>query len=163
MPWGGCGRGVICIPIFGGTIRQSGFISCEQMLTVSCITIMKTKLFISLMINLIFRSPSIQSFPGITYPVTCTPTNLPTLIRKNLNILAQFPLITIEKAQAIKEGGDNFVQRGTTVAAEGIKAINPNAKVLYYKNIIIDWHGSDATPALEAIDNSYLKKTNGEF
>jgi hypothetical protein len=83
--------------------------------------------------------------------------------QEELEYLAQFPLITIEKAQAIQQGGNNFVQRGTTVAAEGIKALNPDAKVLYYKNIIIDWHGSDATPALEAIENSYLKKTNGDF
>jgi formylglycine-generating enzyme required for sulfatase activity len=83
--------------------------------------------------------------------------------QEELEYLAQFPLITIEKAQAIQQGGNNFVQRGTTVAAEGIKALNPDAKVLYYKNIIIDWHGSDATPALEVIENSYLKKTDGEF
>ena len=153
------GRGVICIPIFGSTIRLSGFISCEQILTESCITIMKTKLFISLTINSI-SDLQVSKVSWDHIPNTCTPTSLPTSIRRIE--YCSVSVDTIEKAQAIKEGGNNFVQRGTTVAAEGIKAINPEA-VLYYKNIIIDWHGSDATPALEAISNSYLKKTDGEF
>ncbi|MFY8327631.1 putative glycoside hydrolase [Pseudoalteromonas sp. ZZD1] len=79
--------------------------------------------------------------------------------KDELNYLAQFPLITIEKAQGKKEG---TIQAGTLKAAREIKQINPNSKILYYKNIIIDWH-SGASQALASIPNGYLQAANGDY
>jgi len=68
---------------------------------------------------------------------------------KELEYLAQFPLITFEKAQGTKEGS---VQEGTLKAARAVKKLNPKAKILYYKNIVIDWGGSSASKNLESLD-----------
>ncbi|MBU2877934.1 putative glycoside hydrolase [Aliiglaciecola lipolytica] len=79
--------------------------------------------------------------------------------KDELNYLAQFPLITLEKAQGKKEGS---VQEGTLKAARAIKQINPKSKILYYKNIVIDWH-SGASKDLARIPNGYLQTDDGDY
>ena len=79
--------------------------------------------------------------------------------KDELNYLAKYPLITIEKAQGSREG---TIQQGTLKAAREIKEINPNTKILYYKNIVIDWE-SGASKALKEIPNGYLQKSNGDY
>lgn len=76
-----------------------------------------------------------------------------------IKYLAKFPLITLEKAQGIKEGS---VQKGTLKAARSIKAINPNSKILYYKNIVIDWN-SAASESLKKLPDGYLQQINGTY
>jgi hypothetical protein len=78
---------------------------------------------------------------------------------EELNYLAQYPLITLEKAQGTKEG---TVQEGTLKAARAIKEINPNAKILYYKNIVIDWH-SGVSHQLNDIPGGYLQAPDGTY
>lgn len=79
--------------------------------------------------------------------------------KDELNYLAQFPLITIEKVQGKKEGS---IQEGTLKAAREIKAINPKSKILYYKNIVIDWN-SGVSKELANIPNGYLQADNGDY
>ena len=79
---------------------------------------------------------------------------------KEIEFIATFPLITFEKAQGTAEGS---VQAGTLSAATAIKKINPKAKILYYKNIVIDWGGSEMTKDLEAIKGAYLQSKDGSF
>ncbi len=79
--------------------------------------------------------------------------------KDELKYLAKYPLITIEKAQGSREG---TIQQGTLKAAREIKEINPNTKILYYKNIVIDWK-SGASEALKNIPNGYLQKSNGDY
>ena len=55
---------------------------------------------------------------------------------EELDYLAEFDFITFEKWQGTFEGS---VQEGTLKAARAVKERNPNAKILYYKNIVIDW------------------------
>lgn len=54
-----------------------------------------------------------------------------------LDYLAQFPLITLEKTTGSKTYGGT--EKGSLAAAKAIKEVNPNAKVLYYRNSIINW------------------------
>ena len=79
--------------------------------------------------------------------------------KTEIDYLAKYPLITLEKAQGTKEG---TVQEGTLKAARAIKEINPNTKILYYKNIVIDWN-SGASKALKNMPNGYLQASNGDY
>ena len=77
-----------------------------------------------------------------------------------LDYLAQFPLITFEKATGVQVGS---VQQGTLKAARGVKTRNPDAKILYYKNIVIDWGGSAASKELKTIEGAYLQSKDGSY
>jgi hypothetical protein len=77
---------------------------------------------------------------------------------EELDYLAQFPLITFEKATGVQVGS---VQQGTLKAARGVKRRNPDAKILYYKNIVIDWGGSAASKELKTIKGAYLQSKDG--
>ncbi|ANW96381.1 hypothetical protein AXE80_08865 [Wenyingzhuangia fucanilytica] len=65
-------------------------------------------------------------------------------VRKNtaytdeeINYLASFPLITLEKSQAQNTYGST--EEGTLATASAIKLKNNKAKVLYYRNVVINW------------------------
>ncbi len=79
---------------------------------------------------------------------------------EELDYLAQFPLITFEKATGVQVGS---VQEGTLKAARAVKARNPDARILYYKNIVIDWGGSAASQGLETIEGAILQSKDGTF
>ncbi|MBT3376985.1 MAG: hypothetical protein HN742_35710 [Lentisphaerae bacterium] len=79
---------------------------------------------------------------------------------EELAYLADYPLITFEKAQGTAEGS---VQEGTLKAARAVKQRNPNAKILYYKNIVIDWTGSAASEELNTIEGGYLQSSDGSY
>ena len=68
---------------------------------------------------------------------------------EELNYLAQFPLITLEKSNGNKTYGST--EQGCIAASKAIKAVNPAAKVLYYRNVVINWGGYNK-------DSEYLKK-----
>ena len=79
---------------------------------------------------------------------------------EELDYLATFPLITFEKATGRREVS---VQQGTLKAARGVKKRNPKAKILYYKNLVIDWGGSSASKELKNIEGGYLKSEDGSY
>ncbi|HIG52684.1 MAG TPA: hypothetical protein EYG11_23340 [Candidatus Latescibacteria bacterium] len=79
---------------------------------------------------------------------------------EELEFLADFPLITFEKAQGTAEGS---VQEGTLKAARAVKERNAKAKILYYKNIVIDWTGSAASQELETIEGGYLQSEDATY
>ncbi|QXP63046.1 putative glycoside hydrolase [Polaribacter sp. HaHaR_3_91] len=58
---------------------------------------------------------------------------------KEIQYLSKFPLITFEKTTGSKTFGST--EKGTIKAAKAVKKINPNAKILYYKNVVINWGG----------------------
>ena len=76
---------------------------------------------------------------------------------EELDYLAEYPFITFEKWQGTLEGS---VQEGTLKAARAVKERNPKAKILYYKNIIIDWP-SAMSKELETIEGGYLQSQDG--
>jgi len=56
---------------------------------------------------------------------------------KELEYLAQFPLITLEKTTG--SAAYDGTEKGSIQAAKAIKKVNPKAKILYYRNSIINW------------------------
>lgn len=79
--------------------------------------------------------------------------------KAEIDYLAKYPLITFEKAQGTQHA---TVQEGTIEAARAVKKINPKTKILYYKNIVIDWN-SGASEELKNIPNGYLQDSNGVY
>lgn len=59
--------------------------------------------------------------------------------KEEIEYLAKYPLITFEKTTGSKTYGST--EEGTIQAAKLVKAINPNTKILYYKNVVINWGG----------------------
>lgn len=54
-----------------------------------------------------------------------------------IEYIANYPLITLEKSTGYLTFGSN--ENGTIEAAKAIKSINPDTKILYYKNVVINW------------------------
>ena len=73
--------------------------------------------------------------------------------------LARFPLITFEKANGHQDHGS--VEAGTLVAARAVKESNPNAKILYYRNVIVHYGGYAADKKLEQIPGAMLRDRSG--
>jgi len=69
--------------------------------------------------------------------------------KEEIKFIAKHSLITFEKTTGSKTFGST--EAGTIKAAEAVKKINPNTKILYYKNVVINW------PSYKS-DESFLKK-----
>ena len=78
---------------------------------------------------------------------------------KEIDYLARFPLITFEKANGHKQFGS--VEEGTLMAARAVKKVNPNAKILYYRNVIVHYGSYDANERLAQIPGALLKDERG--
>jgi hypothetical protein len=77
-----------------------------------------------------------------------------------IDYLATFPLITLEKTTGSKTYGST--EAGTLKAAEAIKGVNPKAKILYYRNIIVHYGGYEVDAELKSIPNAFLTNQKGE-
>ena len=75
--------------------------------------------------------------------------------------LAGFPLITIEKTTGSSTYGST--EQGSIQAAQGIKAINPNAKVLYYRNVFVHYPTYDVNSTIGSISEPFLRDTSGSI
>ncbi|MDA3926962.1 MAG: putative glycoside hydrolase [Kiritimatiellae bacterium] len=73
--------------------------------------------------------------------------------------LATFPLLTFEKTTGKMDSGST--ERGTLLAAEAVKAINPRTKILYYRNILVHYSSYDADAALKSIPSAFLVDAEG--
>lgn len=73
---------------------------------------------------------------------------------EELRYLASFPLITFEKGTGGKDCGSTEV--ATLAAARAVKALNPAAKVLYYRNVLVHYDGYAANAGLTNIANAFL-------
>ena len=73
--------------------------------------------------------------------------------------LATFPLITFEKATG--HGDSGSVEAGTLKAARAVKAVNPNTKILYYRNVIVHYGSYAANASLEKVPDPFLVGRNG--
>ncbi len=76
-----------------------------------------------------------------------------------IQFLAKFPLITFEKSNGHKSFGST--EEGTLVAARQVKAINPLAKILYYRNVIVHYGGYAANKTLDQIPGALLEDDKG--
>ena len=85
-------------------------------------------------------SNSISKYPEFSWdkmPLYMHLRKTEAFTNKELDFLAQFPLITLEKTTGSKAYGGT--EKGSIQAAKAIKKVNPKAKVLYYRNSIINW------------------------
>ena len=78
---------------------------------------------------------------------------------EEIRYLATFPLITFEKATGHKDSGS--VEAGTLKAARAVKAINPDTKILYYRNVIVHYGGYAANTSLKDIPAAFLAGRSG--
>ena len=79
---------------------------------------------------------------------------------EELQYLAKFPLITFEKTTGSKTYGST--ELGTIKAAEAVKKLNPKSKILYYKNVIINWPSYQEDEAfLKTHPEAYLVNAEG--
>ena len=113
------------------------------------------------------RVAELASTPAVTMPAFSWDT-LPLYIHvrkakkftpEELKHLASFPLITLEKTTGVKDYGST--EAGTIKAAQGIKEINPAAKVLFYRNVIVHYPGYRADDQLKSIPDAFLTSKKG--
>ena len=78
---------------------------------------------------------------------------------EEIQYLATFPLITFEKATGHTDSGS--VEAGTLKAARAVKAVNPDAKILYYRNVIVHYGGYAANTSLTDIPGAILVGRDG--
>jgi len=78
---------------------------------------------------------------------------------KEIKFLARFPLITFEKANGHKD--HRSVEAGTLAAARAVKKVNPNARILYYRNVLVHYGGYEADKQLKGIPGAFLKDAKG--
>lgn len=76
-----------------------------------------------------------------------------------IRYLASFPLVTIEKSTGFKDY--KSTEEGTLVAARAVKKINPATKVLYYRNVIINYANYATNAALSEIPDAFLRGKDG--
>ncbi|WP_405562423.1 putative glycoside hydrolase [Polaribacter sp. Asnod6-C07] len=81
----------------------------------------------------------LPEFSWDTMPLYMHVRKSTTFTKKEIKYLSKFPLITFEKTTGNKTFGST--EKGTIKAAKAVKRINPNAKILYYKNVVINWGG----------------------
>ncbi|MDF7800407.1 putative glycoside hydrolase [Pontiellaceae bacterium B1224] len=78
---------------------------------------------------------------------------------EEIEFLATIPLITFEKTTGVKDFGST--EAGTEKAAKAVKKLNPNAKILYYRNIIVHYPCYHADEKLEDIPDAFLADQKG--
>ena len=78
---------------------------------------------------------------------------------EEIQYLATFPLITFEKATGHRDSGS--VEAGTLKAARAVKAINPDTRILYYRNVIVHYGSYAANASLKDIPEAFLVGREG--
>ena len=78
---------------------------------------------------------------------------------EELKYLAGFPIITLEKTTGAATYGST--EKGSLEAAKAIKEINPQAKMLYYRNAMINYGGYDVNESLADIPGKFLEDSKG--
>lgn len=78
---------------------------------------------------------------------------------EELDYLASFPLVTLEKTTGMRSSGST--DQGTIAAAEAIKERNPRTKVLFYRNVLVHYHGYSFDEGLARIPQPFLTGMRG--
>ena len=127
---------------------------------------MKATFFVPAMVGLLFcgcvvraNADRMPDFSWDTVPLYMHVRKSTGFTPDELRYLATFPLITFEKTTGAREFGST--EKGTLLAAEGVKLINPRAKILYYRNIIVHYPAYAADAALTNIPGPFLVGRDG--
>lgn len=79
---------------------------------------------------------------------------------EELKYLASFPLITLEKTTGMQSSGST--DQGTIDAAVAIKKLNPQAKVLFYRNVFVHYDGYSFDKELNSLPQPFLVDKRGK-
>lgn len=79
---------------------------------------------------------------------------------EEVSFIAKFPLITFEKSNGHKTFGST--EEGTLVAARKVKELNPRAKILFYRNVLVHYGSYAANEALSLIPGAFLGNKEGD-
>ncbi len=78
---------------------------------------------------------------------------------EEIRYLATFPLITFEKTTGAKEFGST--EAGTVAAARAVKRLNPDTRILYYRNVIVHYGSYAANAQLDRLPGAFLTDGSG--
>jgi len=99
------------------------------------------------------------SFSWDTIPLYMHMRKATSFTQEELNYLAGFPLITLEKTTGSRTYGSS--EDGSREAAKGIKAVNPEARVLYYRNVMCNYGAYKVNEGLKDIPGDFLVARDG--
>lgn len=108
-------------------------------------------------------APIVQSRPQFSWdhvPLYMHIRKSTAFTKKELDYLAGFPLITLEKTTGSKTHGSTEV--GSRKAAKAIKAINKDARVLYYRNVMCNYSTYQVNESLKDIPDAFLQGKEGK-
>lgn len=108
---------------------------------------MKYNILTCLLVALFFATPNmaqnnetsknLPEFSWDTMPLYMHLRKATAFTKEEIKFIAKHPLITFEKTTGSKAYGST--EKGTIKAAQAVKKLNPDAKILYYKNVVINW------------------------
>lgn len=116
---------------------------------------MKYSVFTLLLVAILFgvhmnaQDKKMPEFSWDTMPLYMHLRKAKAFTKEEIKFIAKHPLITFEKTTGSKTYG--ATEKGTIKAAQEVKKVNPEAKILYYKNVVINWPGYQE-------DEDFLKK-----
>lgn len=105
------------------------------------------------------RQPTYPNFTWDRIPLYLHIRKATAFTDDEIQFMAKFPLITFEKANGYKDFGS--VENGTLVAAKAVKKINADAKILYYRNVLVHYGNYDADKQLNNIPAAFLQDQQG--
>ncbi|MDA7881894.1 putative glycoside hydrolase family 15 protein [Akkermansiaceae bacterium] len=126
---------------------------------IPAIFIYSAALLVLLASNSLAESKPMPPFSWDTVPRYMHVRKVTAFTPEEINYLATFPLITFEKTTGLKEFGST--ERGTEMAAQAVKKINPHTKILYYRNILVHYSCYAADKQLKSIDKPFLSDQSG--
>ena len=103
--------------------------------------------------------PAYPEFTWDRIPLYMHMRKATSFTQEELNYLAGFPLITLEKTTGSRTYGSS--EDGSREAAKAIKAINPKARVLYYRNVMCNYGTYKVNEGLKDIPDAFLVARNG--
>ena len=109
--------------------------------------------------NNVVEAARLPDFSWDTVPRYMHVRKVTAFTPKEVKYLSSFPLITFEKTTGNKQFGSS--EAGTIEAAKAVKQLNPNSKILYYRNIIVHYGTYAANQGLKAIDGAFLVNAQG--
>lgn len=105
------------------------------------------------------EKPHYPEFSWDTLPLYMHIRKSEAFTEKEIEFIAKFPLITFEKSNGHRTYGS--IEKGTLITARAVKKKNPNACILYYRNVIVHYSGYADNKLLDAIPNALLTDAKG--
>lgn len=103
--------------------------------------------------------PRFPDFSWDTLPLYMHVRKATAFSDEELDYLASFPLVTLEKTTGQQSSGST--DAGTLVAAQAIKERSPHTKVLFYRNVLVHYGGYSFDDRLSRIPHPFLIDKQG--